>query len=255
MNEIAAQVAQAARLLRNANYTVALSGAGISTPSGIPDFRSARAGLWEKVDPMEVASLGSFIKNPAAFYDWMRPLAQQIMDAKPNPAHRALAELESMGLLEAVITQNIDLLHSRAGSQAVYEVHGHIRECTCIGCYTVYPAQALLEQFIVDGEVPHCVACNGVLKPNVVLFGEELPVAQVLGIQKAIRKTDLLIVVGSSLEVYPVADLPRQAHKNGAKIVIVNFDRTNFDKLADVVIRADVAEVLPAIVSELKRHE
>lgn len=255
MSQIADKIAGAAAMIGQASYAVALTGAGISTPSGIPDFRSPRSGMWEQANPLQVASLPNFMSNPASFYDWIRPLTRQIMEAQPNSAHIALAELENMGLVKAIITQNIDLLHSRAGSQIVFEVHGHVRECTCVACYKSYQAEPFLAQFIADGKVPKCPACNQTLKPNVVLFGEELPIKQVIGSQAAIRNTDLVIVVGSSLEVFPVADLPRQAQQRGAKLIIINYGHTYLDTMADIVIHANVAEVLPAIVAELKNHE
>jgi len=169
-------IERAAQLILHARHTVALTGAGHSTPSGIPDFRSPGSGLWEKVNPMAVASIFVFRLQPQAFYDWIRPLVRLMLNAKPNPAHRALAEMEEMGLLQAVITQNIDGLHQRAGSRRVLELHGHMREATCIRCYKVVPARALINKFLADGQVPVCEDCGGVMKPNVILFGEQLPV-------------------------------------------------------------------------------
>ena len=138
----------AINLLRRARYTVALTGAGISTRSGIPDFRSPKSGLWERYNPAEVASIYGFRHDPRRFYDWIRPLARIILEAQPNAAHIALARLEAIGKLQALITQNIDMLHTRAGSRTVYELHGHLREVTCIHCFAVYPAQPLIHKFL-----------------------------------------------------------------------------------------------------------
>jgi NAD-dependent deacetylase len=169
-------VQQAAALLKRSQYTVAFTGAGISTASGIPDFRSKESGLWNNVDPFTVASIYGFRQNPEAFYKWIHPLTRMTLDAKPNQAHAALAKLESQGILKAVITQNIDMLHMRAGSKTVYELHGHLREATCVKCFGVYPAEPMIAQFLEDCRVPLCPGCGGIMKPNIILFGEQLPV-------------------------------------------------------------------------------
>jgi NAD-dependent deacetylase len=241
------KIQRAAELIRQAQHMVAFTGAGHSTSSGIPDFRSAGSGLWEKDNPMLVASIWAFRLNPRTFYNWIRPMVKTMLDAVPNPAHVALASLEEMGFLQVVITQNIDNLHQRAGSRRVLELHGHMREATCIRCYKVIPIDPALELSVIDGKVPHC-ECGGVLKPNVILFGEQLPI-QVLNASVAeARRSDLMLVAGSSLEVTPAADIPYLAVQEGAKGIIVNFDPTGFDPLADVVIHGDVADVLPRIV-------
>lgn len=242
---------RAATLLSASRYTVALTGAGISTSSGIPDFRSPRAGLWENADPQEVATLWGFRHNPAAFYNCLRPLARTVLDARPNPAHLALARLEALGVLKAVITQNVDMLHSKAGNKVVYEIHGHMREATCIRCNSVCDARPHIDAFIDDGTVPSCPACGGTLKPNVVLFGEELPVREIDDAYRAARECDVMIVAGSSLEVYPAGNLPSAAAMNNAKLIVVNYEPTHVDHLAEVVIHADVAEVLPRVVDAL----
>lgn len=236
-------------LLQQAHHAVALTGAGISTPSGIPDFRSPDSGVWEQVDPMEVATIYAFKQRPQAFYDWIYPLAKTILLAQPNAAHTALAQLETYGPLKCVITQNIDLLHTRAGSQTVYEVHGHMREATCMHCNSIYNAQMILPEFMATGDVPYCPGCGGVLKPNVILFGELLPVRVLHQAQEHARTCDLMIVAGSSLEVSPAGDLPLLAKSAGAHLIIVNLGETHLDYLADVVIHADVAEVLPRVAA------
>ncbi len=242
-------IARAIALLREAKYAVALTGAGISTPSGIPDFRSPESGVWDRVDPFEVASIYAFRHNPSAFFDWIRPLAHKILHAQPNPAHLALAELEKDGRLQAVITQNIDLLHSKAGSQTVYEVHGSLRRATCQGCHAQVDAHPLWRQFAQNDQIPACASCGAVLKPNVVLFGEMLPAITMHLAQEAAKKCDLMLVAGSSLEVAPAGDLPTLAKQAGAKLIIVNLGPTHMDREADLLFREDVAELLPLLAA------
>ncbi|MBE7554377.1 MAG: NAD-dependent deacylase [Anaerolineales bacterium] len=245
------QIQQAAKLIDQAPRIVAMTGAGISTPSGIPDFRSPASGLWDHTDPLEVASIFAFRHNPQRFYNWVRPLALLLLEARPNPAHYALAALEREGKLKAVITQNIDDLHHKAGSETVYELHGHLREVTCTQCYAVQDSAAAFAKFIADGQVPRH-HCGGVLKPNVILFGEQLPVRELVQAQVATKEADLMLVAGSSLEVAPASDLPELALENGAKLMIINYQPTCMDSRADVVIRADVAEVLPRLLDFIK---
>ena len=250
--DIQRQIERAAALIAGSEYAVALTGAGISTPSGIPDFRSPGSGLWEKANPMLVASFLAFRLRPHAFYEWARPLAEQLLKAEPNPAHRALAELEEIGLLKAVITQNIDGLHQRAGSRRVLELHGHMREATCLKCHKVVPTQGMIEKFLETGEIPRC-QCGGVLKPNVVLFGERLPRRALLEAWGEAERCDLMLVVGSSLEVAPASEIPLVALRYGARLIIVNYQTTHLDHLADVVIHQDVAQVLPQIAAACRR--
>ncbi len=242
-------IERAVTLLQACRHAVALTGAGVSTPSGIPDFRSAGSGLWGQVDPFEVASLEGFLRRPQAFYDWVYPLAHMTLRALPNPAHYALAHLEQYGPLKSIITQNIDMLHGRAGSQHVYEVHGHLREVTCLQCRRVSPATTLWPDFLASRQMPSCAMCGGILKPNVVLFGEDLPLGTLLGAESEARTCDLMLVAGSSLEVTPAGDLPLIARRAGARLVIVNFTPTPIDRLADVVIRGDVADILPRLAA------
>jgi NAD-dependent deacetylase len=246
MQEIDQLITRAAGLLRQADYTVALTGAGHSTPSGVPDFRSPDSGLWTQVDPLAVASLFAFRLRPQDFYDWIRPLARTMLEAQPNPAHYALARLEAVGLVKSIITQNIDGLHQKAGSQRVHEVHGHLREATCIQCYKAVPADNLIAEFLEGGPVPRC-ACGGVMKPNVILFGEQLPLNVLTAARQDTKACDLMLVIGSSLTVEPVADLPLMALGHRAKLIIVNYQPTHLDERADVLIHADLAEVLPRI--------
>jgi NAD-dependent deacetylase len=250
------QIQRAADLLKAARFPVALTGAGISTPSGIPDFRSPTSGMWEKYNPMEVASILGFRYQPEAFYEWIRPLAQTLIDAEPNPAHSALAALEAGGHLRAIITQNIDMLHTRAGSRTVYEVHGSIATGTCIQCYKRYPLEIFIDSFLAENQSPTCPADEGLVKPDVVLLGEQLPVQVFNAARNAARQCDLMLVAGSSLEVAPVSEMPIIAHNNQARLIIINFQETYADNFADVVIRDDVAAVLPRLAElTLAAHE
>lgn len=249
----AQKIATIARWLHNTQHVTAFTGAGISTPSGIPDFRSPLSGMWQDVDPMQVASIYGFRHNPQAFYDWVRPLANLTMQAEPNPAHLALHRLEELGKLDAIITQNIDMLHTRAGNTTIYELHGHMREATCINCFHIYDGKPIFEKFLEDGKVPHCPECNGIIKPNVILFGEQLPITQLQDAKKAARNCDLMLVVGSSLEVAPANDIPVIAKQNGAKVVIINLEPTVMDIMADIIIDGDAAEILPEIVQSLEQ--
>ena len=242
------QIEQAAELVTKAQNIVAITGAGISTPSGIPDFRSADSGLWENADPLHVASIFAFRQSPKQFYDWIRPHSRLFLEAEPNPAHHALATLEREGKLKAIVTQNIDDLHYKAGSKTVYELHGHLREVTCIRCYETIDSAPVFDKFMQDGEVPRH-HCGGVLKPNVILFGEQLPVREFVSAQLAIKEADLVLVVGSSLEVAPASDLPELALENGARLIIINYQDTYIDGQADLVIHANLSEVLPRLVN------
>lgn len=246
------RISEVASLLKHSRAAIAFTGAGISTMSGIPDFRSPHSGLWNNVDPMAVASIYGFRQNPALFYEWVYPLAQKSLDAQPNPAHDALAELERRGFLHGVITQNIDMLHTRAGSLCIYELHGHLREATCTHCFKVYPGEPILLQFLEDRQIPRCPACGGVIKPNVILFGEQLPFAELQAAQKAAQHTDLMLIVGSSLEVAPASELPMLALRHKARLVIINLEPTHLDKLASVVVHGDAAEILPEVVRRLE---
>jgi NAD-dependent deacetylase len=240
-------IEQAANLILDSNYAVALTGAGISTPSGIPDFRSNEGGLWQEYDPMQVASLSVFRIQPQKFYEWFRPLTKKIINAEPNAAHIALANLENQGVLKSIITQNIDGLHQKSGSKFVLEVHGTMKTLSCVLCYTQYPVSEFSGPFITQGIIPQCPKCQGILKPDAILFEEQLPRKTWLKVEEEIKKCDLLLVAGSSLEVFPVARLPYQAVSQGAKLIIINKQETYIDSRADVVLHEDVAEALPGI--------
>lgn len=237
----------AADIIRGSKRGVILTGAGISTPSGIPDFRSANSGLWEKYDPMAVASLISFRYQPEIFYDWLRTLAKDIYYASPNPAHYGLVKLEQAGYIQTVITQNIDALHQSAGSRHVLEVHGSMRTMTCIQCYKRMESASYIDAYLVQGQIPRCAQCGGMMKPDLVLFGEQLPQRTWLAAQEASKKCDLMIVAGSSLEVLPVASLPMRALENGADLILINHSETYLDVRADVVFHEDVDLIIPLI--------
>jgi len=241
----------AAELLRKAKYAVVLTGAGISTPSGIPDFRSEGTGLWSRDEPMEVASLSTFRTDPERFFVWFRPLAGLIFNATPNPAHVALAQLEEAGRIRSIVTQNIDGLHHKAGSRNVIEMHGTLRTLSCTQCFRQAEAVQYLKAFVEQGELPRCSGCNGLMKPDVILFGEQLPQQAWYDAQRECRKCDLILVAGSSLEVLPVAGLPMQAIDRGAHLVILNNTRTYLNVRADVVIQEDVASILPSIAEQV----
>jgi NAD-dependent deacetylase len=246
-----AAMEDAAELIRKAERAVVLTGAGISTPSGIPDFRSEGTGLWSRDEPMDVASLSTFRTDPLRFFHWFQPLASRICNAQPNAAHIALAEFERSGHVRAIITQNIDTLHQKAGSMHVVELHGTLRTLSCINCFKQFEASPFLGPYIEMGEIPQCLSCNGILKPDVILFGEQLPQAAWYEAQRAARQCDLMIVAGSSLEVLPVAGLPMQALDRGAHLIIINNTPTYLNVRADVVIMDDVATTLPEIAKRV----
>jgi NAD-dependent deacetylase len=240
-----------AELIRQADSVVALTGAGISVPSGIPDFRSPGTGLWEKVDPMKVAHIDAFQADPESFWSFYAQRFQILGDKEPNGAHRSLAKLEREGLLDAVITQNIDQLHGRAGSQTVVEVHGTIATSSCLRCGSSYPLEDVLRRQAKDGAgVPRCEAGHP-LKPDVVLFGELLPMHAFAQAEQLASGADLLICVGSSLEVHPVAGLPELTLTAGGKLAIITQGPTPFDGRAEVRLSGDVVEDLGAVLGEL----
>lgn len=248
-------------LIRRAKHITALTGAGISTASGIPDFRSPTSGIWEHYNPAEVASLHGFRHDPSKFYAWIRPLIRTLVEAEPNVAHLALARMEATGKLKSLITQNIDMLHTRAGSRRVYELHGHLRDMTCVHCFKVYPAQPYIDRFLAETQDPNaeptlpcCTACDHVLKPNIILYGEQLPAAELIAARSEATQSDLMIVAGSSLEVYPAAELPLIARRNNAAVIIVDLRPTAMDWLADVVLRGNVVDILPQLASALENQ-
>ena len=245
-----ASAAALAELIESSESVVALTGAGISVPSGIPDFRTPGRGLWAKVDPMSVATIDAFHRDTKRFWDFYRPRFHDLADKEPNPAHTALAELERRGLLDAVITQNIDRLHRMAGSEEVIEVHGSIATASCTGCAATYPLERVESLF--DGEgIATCTRCAGKVKPDVVLFGELLPAAAMARAEELCSGADLLVCVGSSLEVHPVAGLPGLTVGRGGRIAIITKSSTPYDRDAVVRMSGDVADELQAVLTAL----
>jgi NAD-dependent protein deacetylase/lipoamidase len=239
-----------AELIRESSRTVALTGAGISVPSGIPDFRTPETGLWANVDPMEVAHIDVFERDPARFWSYYRPRFQSLGDKRPNAAHEALAELERRGLLDGVITQNIDRLHNGAGSRNVVEVHGSIETSSCRGCGTSYGIDEVETLFGADG-VATCAACSAPVKPDVVLFGELLPEQAMSRAQEMAEAAELLICIGSSLAVYPVAGLPGITLERGGKLAIVTKGPTPYDADATLRLEGEVDVELRALLAAL----
>ena len=238
-----------ARLVRGAGSVVALTGAGISVPSGIPDFRSPGTGIWEDVDPMEVAHIDAWRADPERFWSFYGDRFQTLGDKQPNGAHRALVELERRGLLDAVITQNIDMLHRKAGTRELVEVHGSIASCVCLSCGERPELADVLER-LRNATVPLC-DCGRPLKPDVVLFGEFLA-EDALGRATALAEgADLLLCVGSSLEVHPVAQLPAVTLSRGGAVAIVTRGMTPYDARAEVRLDGDVEAELAALVAAL----
>ena len=242
----------AAELLLNSKEAIALTGAGISTESGIPDFRS-EGGIWEKYKPEIYGGIEGFLKNPAKFWEMAKKIAPNIFKAKPNPGHYALAELEKMDLLKAVITQNIDELHQKAGSVIVYEVHGSVNRFSCLGCRASYTKEQVLRKLKKEKKHgPSCEFCAAPLKPSVVLFGEGLPRFEKYQSQALAQKADVMLIAGSSLSVAPVCDLPLFTLREKGKIIIVNDQPTYLDDKATVVINHKTGTILPLIVEEIK---
>ncbi|GAP14376.1 NAD-dependent protein deacetylases, SIR2 family [Longilinea arvoryzae] len=240
-------IQRAAEKLRSAQHAVALTGAGLSTPSGIPDFRSPGTGEWEHVDPLEVISLSTFRRRPERFFAWLRPLAVKMAAAEPNPAHLALAELEKAGILHAILTQNIDGLHQKAGSRTVIELHGSLKTLTCPACHRTFHSEAYCPAFIENDVLPHCTACNAILKPDIVFYEEMLPVEAWSRAVDLAKGADVFLVAGTSLEVLPVNSLPMLALKNGAELILNTLSPTYLDRQASILLKADVSLALPAI--------
>lgn len=250
------RIARAAGMIAAARRVVVFTGAGVSTESGIPDFRSP-GGLWTRFDP-EDFTIDRYLASPEARRKHWRFLREGGLgrEVQPNAAHRAIAALHALGRLDCVVTQNIDNLHQQAGSppERVYELHGNMGHVRCLACGRRF---ALQEVFDPRGDAqasPSCGRCGGLLKPDVVFFGEALPEATLQGAMEAAQGCDLMIVVGSSLVVYPAANLPALAKESGARLIIVNLSPTPLDELVDLVIAAGAGETLDAIVAEVRRR-
>jgi NAD-dependent deacetylase len=240
-------VSDAADLLSSAARGLALTGAGVSAESGIPTFRGD-GGLWTKYDPVKVASIAYFMADPSAYWKVSKDRGRVALAAHPNPGHIALAGLESSGHLVAIATQNTDGLHQDAGSRRVIELHGSGRTVQCLDCGNREPRSEVQARLEVEMP-PRCRVCGGIfLKPTVVLFGEPMPQAAVQEAFALAREADVMLVVGSSLVVYPAADIPVAAVRSGARLILINAEPTPLDDLADVVIRGKSGEVLPEII-------
>lgn len=226
-----------AEWIKDSTYTVVFTGAGMSTEAGIPDFRS-KTGLWKKYDPIKMASVDAMHNNSREFYEFYRTRLKILGDAQPHKGHKILAELETQGMIQAIITQNVDGLHHRAGSKRVIELHGTLREAECIKCGRIYEADVLEKS-----DIPKC-KCGGLIKPGVILFGEMLPAEALRQADLETRRSHLFIVIGSSLEVSPANYFPLQAKHTGAKLVFINLDPTDMDDHADLLIRGKAGEVL-----------
>lgn len=251
MSATATTAARLARLIEHAGSVVALTGAGISVPSGIPDFRSPGTGLWANLDPMKVAHIDAFRSDPRRFWSFYGRRFQTLEDKQPNRAHTALVELEHAGLLDAVITQNIDRLHARAGTRALVEVHGTIDHSSCLRCQQSFFLPEVQARLAADPEgVPRC-DCGEALKPDVVLFGELLPSGALERAQELAAGADLMLCIGSSLEVYPVAGLPETTLAAGGRVAILTKGPTPLDRRAAVRMDGDVVDDLQALRSAL----
>ena len=246
------EVRRLADLIRDADSVVALTGAGISVPSGIPDFRTPGTGLWENVDPMKVAHIDAFRADPVRFWRFYGNRFDTLDAKEPNGAHRALVELERRGVLECVVTQNIDRLHRKAGTERLVEVHGTIDSSSCLSCRASFPLDVVRERLehAMDG-VPRC-DCWEPLKPDVVLFGELLPDGALEEAFALAAGADVLLCIGSSLEVYPIAQLPALTRQTGGAVAIVTQGETPYDARADVRLGGDVVAELEALVAALQ---
>lgn len=244
-------LAEVANRMRQARHMVAFTGAGISTPSGVPDFRSAGSGLWAQVDPMQAASLTAFRRSPQKFYEWLHPLVASGAAAQPNPAHLALARLEQAGRLQAVITQNIDNLHQRAGSHNVIHLHGSLQTCTCPGCQRGFSFGPFEQELIHNHSLPRCPFCSAILKPGITLYEEMLPAQAWEEASEHALQADLMLVIGTSLEVSPANHIPLMALQAGADLVINTRSTTFLNERAWHVFKDDVAEVLPLLTNQV----
>lgn len=244
-------IEKAAAYLSMASHAVAFTGAGISTPSGIPDFRSPQSGLWNQSDPFKVASLWAFHKHPEDFFNWIRPLAINSESAQPNKAHLGLAQLEDQGVIKSVITQNIDGLHFKAGSKKVLELHGTAQSATCPSCGRKHPREYFYQLLTQGDDFPRCSECNNIIKPDIVLFGEALPQNVWNAAYQECLLADLILVVGSSLEVSPANSLPETALMNNALLIINNLGQTHLDYKAVLLLIMDVEQGIGGLLNYL----
>lgn len=248
-------VEEAAELIVSSSYVTALTGAGVSVESGIPPFRG-HGGLWTRFGEPSMDGYRRFLSNPKRWWEERlrrleeRSLAKAIFGAKPNPGHHALAELEKLGILKTLITQNIDDLHNKAGSRRVLEIHGNIYKLRCIDCLSRFP----LSGFNFSELPPRCPSCGGLVKSDTVMFGEPIPRDVLTRCLKEAERSDCMVVVGTSAVVYPAAALPLVVKRKGGVLIEVNPTRTELSDLCEVVVRASSGEALPRLVEEIKRR-
>ncbi|GAB6947291.1 NAD-dependent protein deacetylase [Vulcanisaeta sp. JCM 16161] len=241
-------IKKAADILINARHAIAFTGAGISTESGIPDFRGPQ-GLWRQYSP-EIATIDYFLQHPKDFWLFYRMRMSTLFTAKPNRAHHAVAELERLGIIKAVITQNVDGLHQAAGSKNVIELHGTMKRAVCIACGRTYPMEVVIRK-IDSGQIPPlCDECGGILKPDTVLFGE--PVKDFDRARELALMSDAVLVIGSSLSVYPAAYIPIFVKEMGGKVIIINMEPTELDYIADVIIQCKAGDAMTLLLKEIK---
>ncbi|ABW01287.1 NAD-dependent protein deacetylase [Caldivirga maquilingensis] len=239
---------KAAVILTSSRHAIAFTGAGISTESGIPDFRGPQ-GLWRRFDPA-LASIDYLNTDPKGFWEFYIERFRVLNNARPNKAHLALAELEKLGIIKYVITQNIDNLHQSAGSINVIELHGNYTTVYCMRCKTQYPFTLALRKYEEGENPPRCPKCGGILRPNVVLFGE--PVNEINRALEIAALSDVALVVGSSLTVYPAAYVPLVVKEHGGRLIIINLEPTDYDDYADVVLHCSASEALDLVLNEVK---
>ncbi|NVM35119.1 MAG: NAD-dependent protein deacylase [Candidatus Lokiarchaeota archaeon] len=249
MKSLEEKVEKLSELILESNNIVALTGAGMSTESGIADFRSPGTGLWEKIDPYEFASIHSYVANTSKNLEFMLETGRNIFRARPNKGHKALTKLQKLGKLKGVLTQNIDRLHHKAKTKNIVEFHGNAYEAKCMSCGQVYEITFMVNQVMKGNYSPSCEKCKGILKPNAIFFGEPLESATLEAADAMIAECDLLLVLGSSLVVYPVAFYPQKILSLGAKLAIINIQETDMDSAAEVVIHEKIGDILPKVVS------
>ena len=237
------------KIVRSSKRTYAFTGAGISTPSGIPDFRG-KDGLYREI-PEDIFDIDKFYENPERYYEVHKNRISPMRNAKPNIAHIVLAKMEELNLIDCVITQNIDGLHKKAGSKSIIRLHGTLDWYVCTKCGERYDYEFVENVIWKDKVVPRCIKCGEILKPDVVFFGEPLPEMELLKAYKTAEESDLAIVIGSSLLVYPAAMIPRLTVENGGKLVIINLSETGLDNIAYRKYEVDIEKFFEGVAEEL----
>ncbi|MFX1557869.1 MAG: NAD-dependent deacetylase [Promethearchaeota archaeon] len=254
MNDLERKIQQFAQVIIESKNIVVLTGAGMSTESGIADFRSPGTGLWEKVNPNEFASIHSYVSDTQKNLKFMLEMGMNIFKARPNKGHKMLTKLQKLGKLKGILTQNIDGLHQKAHTNNIVELHGTANECICMRCKKIYSITTMINQVLKGKYSPSCEVCNGLLKPNAIFFGEPLHSDKLRLADEMLMDCDLLIVLGSSLLVYPVAFYPQKALGLGAKLAIINIQETDMDRYAEVVIHDKIGDIFPKIVELVEKN-